>query len=467
MSAIQQELAALGEAKITPAVLGALDYVVPGEWHNSTSLEQIIEHNLEVTDPTEVAAIKERAEALYGAQPHYARALSVYRGADTVDRIAAAAVIASQMGSSFAVFKVLDRFTPKPDTTQAIDAALKLTAEFVAFAQLRGIPVASLQEAKAFPATLATYAKADMMRIAAWLALDGLVPLGPDFLIKVKSLVSSVPTAALTSNTLFQQLTPLLPKGSAEDQKGFILGALDSASDWVSSFVSSTGLTQEGLVSSVGGVLNVADSGLDVLAATLDATTNYFEHTGVQSVARVLVHDAQQSLADGEAAPEPVAINNDVNEPEQGAGRWFKTAAMVGAAGAAGMATIAIGSMLFKSRAEAATPEEGDMERDVADLGHDDDLDDDSLDGLTENQLGAREAGLQMNARRLKRRERMLDRAEEMGMTREEMMQERKRLRRQRMRRRRGMGGGGRGGRGGGGGGRGGGGGGGRGGGRR
>jgi hypothetical protein len=40
------------------------------------------------------------------------------------------------------------------------------------------------------------------------------------------------------------------------------------------------------------GLVDVADDKLDYLAAFLDGTTNYFEHTGIQTVARTLINRA-------------------------------------------------------------------------------------------------------------------------------------------------------------------------------
>lgn len=436
MSDIQILLNQLAEARVTPAVLGALDYVVPGEWSNPTSLEALIEGNLGVSDPAEVARIKARAEQLYAAQPHYSRAVRIFSAADSVDKVAAAAVLASQVGQSFELFNVLNRFTPKPETTQAIDAALKLSAEVVAFALLRGIPVTDLAEAKAFPATLATYARADMMRLAAWMTLDGLLPLGPEFVGKIHEIVSGVDLSVLTENALFAQLKELMPGSSAEEQKGFILSTLASGSAYVQEFVAARGLTQEAMADAVGGVMKVGGQSLDILAATVDASTNYFEHTGIQSVARVLVHDAQQSLAEGAEVPEVVA-EASAEAPAESSGSWFKNAAAI-AVGAAG--GIAIGSMLVRGRGEATSAEAGGPDPEAEGLAFDDDDDegweeegDDELDGLDENQLEARENALRMKARRLRSRSEALD-------DREAQMV--RRLRRARRRRRMGMGGG-------------------------
>ena len=398
MPDIQQQLNQLANAKITPMVLTALDYVVPGEWVNVTSLEQAIQANLGVTDPSEVARIKDRALALFHKEPHYARAITVFNAVDTADKVAAAAVAANQVGGALSFLSIFSKVTPKPDTTQAIDAALKLAAEVTAFALLRGLPIHSLAEAQAFPAALATYAKADMMRLAAWITIDGLLPLGPGFVQKIVDIVKGVDTSMLTSNPLFGSIKDMLPGGNPEEQKGFILSTLNSGSAYVSEFVSARGLTQESLARTLGSLVNVADKGMDVLAATLDATTDYYSHTGLQSVARVLVHDAQESLASGE-----VVESAPASQPAAEGSSWFKTAAMVGGVGAGVAAVGAVGVAAAGVAGAAALWNAWSNDDDDADEKEesDDMALDPSLAALDDNALAAREAALELQARQI------------------------------------------------------------------
>jgi hypothetical protein len=385
MSDIQALLNELGQARVTTTVLNALDTVVPGEWVNVTSLEQAVQQYLGVSDPGQVAAIVERARSLYASRPHYSRAVTVFQVVDTADKAVAAAVAANTVGNAIGFLNVLDKVTPKPDTAQAVDAAVKLAAEVAAFALLRGLPVHSLAEAKAFPAALATYAKADMMRLAAWITIDGMLPLGPQFVQKIVDLVSRVDTTALTNNPVYARVKDLLPGSSPDEQKGFILSTLQAGSSYVTEFVRARGLTQEALAGKFGSLVNVADKGMDVLAATLDATTNYYSHTGVQSVARVLVSDAQTELANGvpaSAAPPP--------PPTDEGSSWFKTAATVGGAGvvAAGLAAGA-GALLWKAFTKDDDDEADDGQPDA------------ELDGLDDNAIAARETALEMEAKQV------------------------------------------------------------------
>lgn len=388
MSEIQDALHELASARLTPAMLNALDFIVPGEWDDVHSLEEVIESSLEIDDPAEVARIKTRAEELYAQHKHYSRALMAFQAADKVDKAAAAAVMASKAGSAISFLGLLERFTPKPDTTQALDAALKLAAEVIAFAQLRGIPVSSLTEAKAFPATLATYARADLMRLATWMTVDGILPLGPEFVGKIKEIVSSVDTSALTNNALFQQLRELMPGSSDDDHKGFILSTLDSGEAFLAEFVKARGIEPEDILDALGSAMEIANSSAELLAATLDATTSYYAHTGVQSVARVLVHDAAASL---EGEPMPAAVGEVEGDGEDGGlSPWFKGAAVAAGAGAAGMA---IGGMMLRRRGDGAGIEEGG----AAWLDEDDvDADGDGLPDLGDDAFAARELAAEM-----------------------------------------------------------------------
>jgi hypothetical protein len=55
-------------------------------------------------------------------------------------------------------------------------------------------------------------------------------------------------------------------------------------------------ISQEGILARVREYVEVADDKLDMVAAALDMSTNYFEHTGIQTVARRVVTRAYGEL---------------------------------------------------------------------------------------------------------------------------------------------------------------------------
>ena len=129
------------------------------------------------------------------------------------------------------------------------------------------------------------------MRLAAWAAYDGLLPLGPDFLSRIIDGVKALSTDQLAGNGRFARIAAFLPGGLPEKKK-LLEGTLEAARGGVASFVADRGLTQKSLLDQVSAIVKVNDNRLDYVAAVLDMATNYFEHTGIQSVARRVISRA-------------------------------------------------------------------------------------------------------------------------------------------------------------------------------
>ncbi len=60
----------------------------------------------------------------------------------------------------------------------------------------------------------------------------------------------------------------------------------------MSDIVTSNNLTPQKVVHNLQGFVEIADDKLDYLAAFLDVSTNYYEHTGTQTLARRLIERA-------------------------------------------------------------------------------------------------------------------------------------------------------------------------------
>lgn len=287
---IQEALEELPSSSMTTRALEVLDVFVPGEWKNITRFDDMIRDVTGETDEALIQQVGERAIALYANPEHgYQRAVSIYRLVDATGGIAGAAAIANKTGESFEWLSFLADVTPKPDTTQAVDAALKLVGELAAFCYSSGIPGDSVGD---FAASLANAAKEDAIRLGAWVAFDGLIPLGPDFLVETIDFVQSASDDLFATNGRFARLTSLLPGASLAEQKQLAVSNLDAAKGAIEGFVANRGMTRESIVDRVKGVLEVADDKLDYVAAALDLTTSPFEHTGIQSVARRVVSRA-------------------------------------------------------------------------------------------------------------------------------------------------------------------------------
>lgn len=289
-------LEALPQDGLTVRALTMLDRFVPGEWDNCTSVDAMARDVCGADAPPKLAlqvAVQARQLALRDGD-RYNRALQVYRLVDTVDQAAAGAVVAGKAAALFGSLGFMKKFTPKPDTTQALDAGAKLVGELVAFGSLNGMPSADPDGLARFAGALADYGRYDLVRIAAWVVFDGLVPLGPGFVQKVIGTWTDLASSEVAGNAAFKALAGQLPGETLDDKRGFAIQALERTGDWITRFVEDKGIRQQDVLAQLQSALGVADGGLDYVAAAIDASTDYFTHTGTQTVARAVVRDALQ-----------------------------------------------------------------------------------------------------------------------------------------------------------------------------
>jgi len=276
----------LPASSMTVYMLRSLDFVVPGEWQNLVGFENTIRAVTGVTDQDVIEEIGERAIALYNNPSEvYQQTLWLYQTIDRADNAIGAAALANKIGEKISVLSFLNQLTPKADTVQTIDLCLKVVVELIAFCRLHGIP-ASIE---GFRASLRNYHNESVMRMAALVAVDGLIPLGPNFILKAQSILGQLNTSQLEGNTTFQSLSSAIPGGSTAGKLGFISESFASVQGWMSNLVASRGLTPQTVVTHLQQFMNIADNKLDYLAAFLDMSTNYYEHTGTQTIARSLI----------------------------------------------------------------------------------------------------------------------------------------------------------------------------------
>jgi hypothetical protein len=281
-------LEGLPQSSLTTHVLGALDWIVPGEWRNITVFDELIKDVTGETDEALIQQVGERALQIYAdAGNGYQRAISVYKGIDSASTVAGAASIANLAGQRFEILSFLTNVTPKPDTTQSIDAGIKFAGELVAFTLTNGIPGDSVGD---FVSALGNYGKEERMRVAAWLAIDCVLPLGPDFIDKILGALDG-PLENIENNRVFKFVSAHLPGGLAE-QRDTIKRNIVESRGHLESMVANQGITQESVLAKVKEYVAIADDKLDLVAAALDLGTNTFEHTGIQTVARRVVQRA-------------------------------------------------------------------------------------------------------------------------------------------------------------------------------
>ena len=273
----------LPSTSITGAVLRALDYIAPGQWKNITNFDELIKDETGETDESLIQQVGERAITLYtDSSNNYQKAVWCFQMVDSIDKTMVAASAVNLIGQKFDL-GFLQAISVQPETAQAIDAGVKFACELASFGFVNGIPGDGVIE---FSKALGGYAKEDAIRLAAFLAIDCVLPLGPNFMDKIAESISG---ASLSDNKLFNAVSKYLPGSSIDEQKAIIQKNIETSGGTLIEMAKSKGIEQGGVLEKVKGYIDFSDDKMDVIAATVDLMTSYYEHTGIQSVARRLI----------------------------------------------------------------------------------------------------------------------------------------------------------------------------------
>lgn len=280
----------LPERNLTTRMLDAVDAVAPGQWRNIVGFENAIRIITGETDEDLIQKVGERAIRLYNDRSQgYQRAVWLYETGETISNTMATAALANKVGEKISLLHFVNKITPKPDNAQGIDFGVKLVIEVVAFCMRNGLPGDGIGD---FVKALAHYRDEARIRMAALICVDGLLPLGPDFLSTVLGALGAGGTGGLQQSETFQRVHSLIPGGGPEGQLTFIQKGMQATQDWMTDFVSKNALTPAKVLGGLQGFIDAADTKLDYVAAFLDLTTDYYRHTGIQSVARSLIERA-------------------------------------------------------------------------------------------------------------------------------------------------------------------------------
>jgi hypothetical protein len=277
----------LSTGGLTVRMLQGIDFVAPGEWHNLTGFTNSIKVLTGEDDEARIQKIGERAIALYNDKSQgYQRAQWWYEKIDSLQGWLGAMAMANKVGERYSSLAFLQKITPKHEKAHVIDAGVKLVTEVGCFCSLNGIPGDSIKD---FVKSLTNYREESLIRMAALICIDGILPLGPDCISKVLSLLQSSGTPDLEQSERYQNVKEMIPGNGVTGHLGFIRESVGSVTNWMKSFVADRQVTIDKIAGGLQKYVDFAGNKLDYLAAYLQMTTNYFEHTGTQSVARAAI----------------------------------------------------------------------------------------------------------------------------------------------------------------------------------
>ncbi|MBD2138149.1 hypothetical protein H6F32_11235 [Anabaena sp. FACHB-1237] len=275
---------------LTVSLLNALDFIAPGQWNNTIGFVNTIKTVTGETDEDIVQQIGERAIYLFNDRSQgYQTALWLYQTVDGTDKVLGAAALANKVGEAIPLFGFLNSLTPKPDKAQTIDLTLKIVAELIAFCQMNGLPGNSIGD---FVAALGEYGGESMIRMAALICFDGILPLGPDFIDSSLTMLSRMNPQELDQNSTFKTMSSVIPGNGTGAKLDFLGQSVDSVKGWMNGIVRANALTAQSVLKHCKGFLDFADDKLDYVAAFIDMSTNYYEHTGTQTLAKRLIERA-------------------------------------------------------------------------------------------------------------------------------------------------------------------------------
>lgn len=279
---------------LTISALKSLDFVVPGQWENLVGFENTIRAITGEEDEEVIQEIGDRAVYLFNDRSQgYQRALWIYQTIDSTGTALGAAALANKVGEKVPLLGFLNSLTPKADKAQTIDLSIKVVGELIGFCQINGLPGDSIGD---FVGALGDYGGASIMRMAALVCFDGLIPLGPDFIIGVQSTLERLTPNELEENGSFKGIQDAIPGDDSQGKLSFIGQSFESVKGWMSDFVTDRGVTPEQIANNLQSFIEFSDDKLDYLAAFLDVSTNYYEHTGIQSLARSLIERAAAEI---------------------------------------------------------------------------------------------------------------------------------------------------------------------------
>ncbi|MEL6381088.1 MAG: hypothetical protein AAFQ89_01165 [Cyanobacteria bacterium J06626_18] len=290
---IYEKVDKLPKGGLTVMALKSLDKFVPGHWDNLVGFDNTIKTVTGETDAAMVQAIGERAIALFNDKSQgYQQALWLYETVDSASGFLGTAALANRIGQdSFLGF--LQKLSPKPEKAQTIDLSVKLVTEIVAFCRINGIPGDSLGD---FLKALSDYSGESLMRMVALVSFDGVIPLGADFASKGLAAIKGMGPSDLDNNRTFKGVKDEIPGNNAKGKLAFITESFESTKGWMEKIVTEKGITQSALVDNLAGFVEGSKSKLDYLGAFLDISVKYYEHTGVQTLARRLIERAVAEL---------------------------------------------------------------------------------------------------------------------------------------------------------------------------
>lgn len=283
---LSHELHQLSRKSLTTLTLSALDFVIPGTYQNLISLEDMVQMVTGDVRIGRLQAIANHVDQLYAKNDGARRAVKLYQLTDLEDRTLD--ITPPKSGETVEILSFKSELTPKSETRQSIDFCLKLTAEGIAHLSINGLNTDAVDLWVSALTADKTFGYEEALRLASIIGLEGLAPLGEDFLSKVGETLDDESTD-FSESPLYGRLSEFIPGETESDKSAFARDLVRTLTPSLEGFMERTGLNRERVIGGLQRFTDLSDDNHEYLSSFLDATTSCMRRTGIQTVARHLV----------------------------------------------------------------------------------------------------------------------------------------------------------------------------------
>ncbi len=310
---LEQLIKDLSKNNLTITLLQSLAPMIVGKWDNFIELETAIREITGEENPELIEEIKNHALSLYNDKSQgYQKAMLLYQNIQTIDSTLSEEAIKLSSETAFGkkrdrdkeveaegkipLVDFINQITPKDETTKAIDFAIKVVVELIAFSEINGMLGENIQD---FVNSFANYSDESVMSIGCLICIDGLLALDSDFILKVKTTLDNISPENLEKNSTFNRVKALLPGNTSKEQLYLIRNEFHNIQDWMRKFVEQRNFNPQNIVYHLESFLEFPPDNnkkVDLVSEFLGITTNYIEYTGTQILLRSLIDRAQGEI---------------------------------------------------------------------------------------------------------------------------------------------------------------------------
>lgn len=274
----------------TSYILEAMDFIIKDGYQNPSNIQQFIRQVLGNIANEDVAKVEQIVNGwLVDDNQPYKRTLLLYRVAEYAGTAMGSATLAKQLGEDFSFLSSLNKISPRTEHTQMADFLVKFGCEIMASLSLQGLPT----DMQGIGNQINHFKNETAVRMATLIAIDGLLPLGPNFVQKISDTLQNGGQSNLMNQINLGGVQQFFGSNQSVQQIWQrLVEIFQSSQQTITQFLAQKGINQANVSQQLGNVVNFSADKVDYVSAYLDMTTNYIYHSGSLTVLRKMIENA-------------------------------------------------------------------------------------------------------------------------------------------------------------------------------